>query len=220
MCEELQRPSIIATMMIDSMQQSPRATRAETTDVANAILDGADACMLSGETAIGEYPCEAVKMMNRIAVATEQSMIGRPPRQITRPDQDFVKEITRAVVRGAGTMAHMLGAKLVVVASHSGRTALALSQQRSFVPTIGVSTSDVTLRKMCLYWGVTPLPDAPATNVEQLIRHADQWGCENGLAQPGDRIVIVGGSHLAADAPDMVSGVHDIVIVHKVEAVT
>jgi pyruvate kinase len=220
MCQELQRPSIIATQMLDSMQQSPRPTRAETTDVANAILDGADACMLSGETAIGEYPCEAVKMMNRIAVATEQSMIGRPPRQITRPDQDFVKEITRAVVRGAGTMAHMLGAKLVVVASHSGRTALALSQQRSFVPTIGVSTSDVTLRKMCLYWGVTPLPDAPATNVEQLIRHADQWGCENGLAQPGDRIVIVGGSHLAADAPDMVSGVHDIVIVHKVEAVT
>jgi pyruvate kinase len=207
-CQDLQRPSIIATQMLDSMQHSPRPTRAETTDVANAILDGADACMLSGETAIGKYPCEAVKMMNRIAAATEQSMAGRPPRQMTRTDADFVQEITRAVVRGAGAMAHLLCAKLVVVASHSGRTALALSQQRSFVPTIGVSTSEITLRKMCLYWGVTPLPDAPATNVEQLIRHADQWACENGVAQPGDRLVIVGGSHLAADAPDLVSGVH------------
>jgi pyruvate kinase len=216
-CQELQRPSIIATQMLDSMQESPRPTRAEATDVANAILDGADACMLSGETAIGKYPREAVEMMNRIALATEQSMAGRPLREMTRDRVDFVQEITRSVVRGAGTMAHWLGAKLVVVASHSGRTALALSQQRSFVPTIGVSTSEVTLRKMCLYWGVTPLPDAPATSVEQLIRHADHWACEAGLAQPGDRLVIVGGSHLTADAPDMVSGVHDIVIVHKVE---
>jgi pyruvate kinase len=215
-CQELQRPSIIATQMLDSMQESPRPTRAEATDVANAILDGADACMLSGETAIGKYPREAVEMMNRIALVTEQSMNGRAPREM-KPRADFVQEITRSVVQGAGLMAHSLGAKLVVVASHSGRTALALSQQRSFVPTIGVSTSDVTLRKMCLYWGVTPLPGAPATNVEQLIRHADQWACETKLAQPGDRLVIVGGSHLAAEAPDMVSGVHDIVIVHRVE---
>jgi pyruvate kinase len=116
-------------------------------------------------------------------------------------------------------MAHSLSAKLVVVASHSGRTALALSQQRSFVPTVGVSTSETTLRKMCLYWGVTPLSGAPATDVEQLIRHADAWACENGLARPGDRLVIVGGSHLAAGpgAAEMAAGVHDIVIVHEVE---
>jgi pyruvate kinase len=116
-------------------------------------------------------------------------------------------------------MAYALGAKLVVVASHSGRTALALSQQRSFVPTIGVSTSETTLRKMCLYWGVTPLRGAPATNVEQLIRHADQWACGAGLAEQGDRLVIVGGSHLAAgpDGAVTATGVHDIVIVHEVE---
>ena len=117
-------------------------------------------------------------------------------------------------------MAHSLGAKLVVVASHSGRTAMALSQQRSFVPTIGVSTSETTLRKMCLYWGVTPLRGAPATNVEQLIRHADDWACEAGLAQKGDRLIIVGGSHLAAGPDNLAStGVHDIVIVHEVEGV-
>lgn len=218
-CQELQKPSIIATQMLDSMHESPRPTRAEATDVANAILDGADACMLSGETAIGKFPREAVEMMNRIALATEESMVGRPPREMTRPSADNLQEITRAVVRGAGTMAHALGAKLVVVASHSGRTALALSQQRSFVPTIGVSTSETTLRKMCLYWGVTPLRGAPATNVEPLIRHADAWACEAGIAKKGDRLVIVGGSHLAAgpDGAIAATGVHDIVIVHEVE---
>jgi pyruvate kinase len=218
-CQELQRPSIIATQMLDSMHESPRPTRAEATDVANAILDGADACMLSGETAIGKFPREAVDVMNRIALATEESMAGRPPREMTRPRADNLQEITRAVVRGAGAMAHSLSAKLVVVASHSGRTALALSQQRSFVPTVGVSTSETTLRKMCLYWGVTPLSGAPATNVEQLIRHADAWACDMGLAKPGDRLVIVGGSHLAAgpDGVEMAAGVHDIVIVHEVE---
>ena len=183
------------------------------------ILDGADACMLSGETAIGKYPREAVEMMNRIALATEGSMAGRPPREMARPRADGLQEVTRAVVRGAGAMAHTLEAKLVVVASHSGRTALALSQQRSFVPTVGVSTSEVTLRKMCLYWGVTPLRGAPASDIEQLIRHTDAWSVAAGLARPGDRVVIVGGSHLTAGpgGREMAAGVHDIVIVHQVE---
>jgi pyruvate kinase len=205
--------------MLESMHESPRPTRAEATDVANAILDGADACMLSGETAIGKFPREAVAMMNRIAQATEESIAGRPPRDATRPMADNLKDVTRAVVRGAGTMAYVLGAKLVVVASHSGRTALALSQQRSFVPTIGVSDQETTLRKMCLYWGVTPLAGAPATQPQQLIRHADAWACARGLAKPGDRLVIVGGSHLAAGPKGglATTGVHDIVIVHQVE---
>ncbi|RIK86175.1 MAG: pyruvate kinase [Planctomycetota bacterium] len=220
-CQEYQKPSIIATQMLDSMHESPRPTRAEATDVANAILDGADACMLSGETAIGKFPREAVEMMNRIALATEELIAGRPPRDAIRPRADNLQEITRAVVRGAGAMAHALHAKLVVVASHSGRTALALSQQRNWTPTIGVSTSESTLCKMCLYWGVTPLRGAPATKIEQLIRHANAWACAEGVARPGDRLVIVGGSHLAAGpegAADLAAGVHDIVIVHEVEA--
>ncbi len=135
---------------------------------------------------------------------------------MSRPKADNLQEITRAVVRGAGTMAHVLGAKLVVVASHSGRTALALSQQRSVVPTVGVSDNEATLRRMCLYWGVTPLRGAPARDIEALIRHTDGWACSAGLAKPGDRVVIVGGSHLAA-GDEMAAGVHDIVIVHEVE---
>jgi pyruvate kinase len=218
-CQDYHKPVIIATQMLESMHESQRPTRAEVTDVANAILDGADACMLSGETAIGKFPVEAVEMMNRIALATEASMAGRPPRESSRKGPDGLHAVTSAVVRGAGTMAHALEAKLVVVASHSGRTALALSQQRSFVPTIGISSKEATLRQMCLYWGVTPLRNAPANDVEQLIRHTDNWACQSGLAAKGDRIVIVGGSHLTAGPKNqqLAAGVHDIVIVHEVE---
>jgi pyruvate kinase len=220
LCHRFQRPVIIATQMLDSMQDSPRPTRAEATDVANAILDGADACMLSGETAVGHYPCEAVQMMNRIALATETSFRSRPPKL---PDSSFsqLQAITRAVVRAAGQMAHDLDGKLVFVASHSGRTALALSQHRSYIPTLGISTSEVTLRQMCLYWGVTPLRGAPARDLPELIQHADRYACQQGYAVPGDRIVIVGGSHLAAgpDREEMASGVHDILLVHQVEGV-
>jgi len=218
MCHRYQRPAIIATQMLESMIDSPRPTRAEATDVANAILDGADACMLSGETAVGNFPVEAVQMMNQIALATESSLEHRPPRM---SDGNFsvVNEITRAAVRAAGRMAHDLNAKLVFVASHSGRTALALSQHRSYIPTLGISTSEVTLRQMCLYWGVTPLRGAPATDMQGLIRHADEWSRREGYAKKGDRIVIVGGSHLTAGAAgaELASGVHDIVLVHEVE---
>lgn len=218
-CQDYHKPVIIATQMLDSMHESLRPTRAEATDVANAILDGADACMLSGETAIGRYPVQAVAMMNRIAKATEASMIGRPLRDCPKKAPDVLHAVTSAVVRGAGLMAHKLEAKLVVVASHSGRTALALSQQRSFVPTVGISTQESTLRQMCLYWGVTPLRDAPANDAEQLIRHTDNWAVHAGLAEKGDRIVIVGGSHLTAGLDeDLAEGVHDIVIVHEVES--
>jgi pyruvate kinase len=220
-CRRFQKPVIIATQMLDSMQNSSRPTRAEATDVANAILDGADACMLSGETAIGRYPREAVATMNRIALVTERSLKGRSPEAPIDNSRSPVHDVTRGVVHGACQMAYELSAKLVVVASHSGRTALALSQHRNAVPTIGVSSSRQTLRRMCLYWGVTPLEGAPAQDIEKLIHHADAWGCRVGYLSPGDRIVIVGGSHLTAGpTPEdtaMSKGVHDVVIVHEVE---
>ncbi len=218
-CQKFQRPVIIATQMLDSMQESLRPTRAEATDVANAILDGADACMLSGETAIGKYPREAVAMMNRIALATEASVQDRRPSETKYAALQRFNPITLAVVRGAAEMAYELRAKMIVVASHSGRTALALSQHRSNVPVVGVSSREETLRQMCLYWGVMPLRGAPAQDIPELIKHGDHWATQMGYAQPGDRIVIVGGSHLAAgqDDQDMAEGVHDLVLVHEVE---
>jgi pyruvate kinase len=217
-CHRHRRPVIIATQMLDSMQDSPRPTRAEATDVANAILDGADACMLSGETAVGHYPREAVEMMNRIALATESTFHGRPPK-FPEGFSTELQAITQAAVRAAGQMAYDLDAKLVFVASHSGRTALALSQHRSYVRTIGVSSSEATLRQMCLYWGVEPLRGAPARDLQELIKHADEWACRTGYATKGDRIVIVGGSHLAAgpNRDEMAGGAHDVVLVHEIE---
>ena len=208
-CRRMQRPVIIATQMLESMHHSRRPTRAEVSDVANAIMDGGDACMLSGETAIGEFPKEAVSMMQRIAIATENSLRDKQ----TFPEPEFktqgVHQITQCVVYGAGVIARRLEARLVVVASHSGATALALSGQRSFVPTIGVSAKESTLRRMGLYWGVTPLRGLPARDVNELMRRADEWGIAGGYLSPGDTIVLVGGSHLTA-------GVHDILTVHIV----
>jgi pyruvate kinase len=220
-CQRYQRPVIIATQMLDSMQESLRPTRAEATDVANAILDGADACMLSGETAIGKYPREAVAMMNRIALATEASIQDRRPRETHYAAALRFNPITQAVVRAAAEMAYELHARMVVVASHSGRTALALSQHRSHVPVVGVSSREESLRQMCLYWGVMPLGGAPAQNMQELIKQADSWATRLGYAKPGDRIVIVGGSHLAAGPNDkqMAEGAHDLVLVHEVEGV-
>ena len=218
-CRRHEKPVIIATQMLESMHESQRPTRAEVTDVANAVLDGADACMLSGETAIGNFPVKAVEMMNSIALATEASISDGIHRETERTAYATRHDITRAVVSGAGLMAHQLKAKVLVVASHSGGTALALSGQRSIVPTIGVSTKESTLRQMCLYWGVTPLRGAPACDMNELIRHTNTWAQEMGTAEKGDRIVIVGGSHLTAgpDDDEMAGGVHDVVVVHEVE---
>lgn len=218
-CHRYERPVIIATQMLESMHESVRPTRAEVTDVANAVLDGADACMLSGETAIGNYPVKAVQMMNSIAKATEAAIPTMLWRDSERSEHATRHDVTRAVVSGAGLMAKQLKAKVIVVSSHSGGTALALSQQRNLTPTVGVSTKESTLRKMCLYWGVTPLRGAPACDMQGLIRHADAWVCSESLAEKGDPIVIVGGSHLTAgpDSEEMAGGVHDVVVVHEVE---
>src|SRR5438552_18221727 len=109
-------------------------------------------------------------------------------------------------------MAFDLEAKLVFVDSHSGRTALALSQHRSYVPIVGISSRESTLRQMCLYWGVTPLRGAPARDMQELIRHVDDWACQEGFTAKGDRIVIVGGSDLTSGSAreEMASGVHDV----------
>jgi pyruvate kinase len=209
-CHQHRRPVIVATQMLDSMQQRRIPTRAEATDVANAILDGADACMLSGETAIGRYPREAVETMHRIALATEPLGLKQSPGPPPDFDAEGVNPITEAVTYAAGRIAEELGAKTLVVASASGRTALAVSKNRHFVPTLGVSDSEATLRRMCLYWGVIPLPDAPAGEGDELLRYVVERGRAAGHFVSGDRIVLVSGTGLSSTR-------HNAVVVHEID---
>jgi len=209
-CARFHRPAIVATQMLDSMQHSRLPTRAEATDVANAILDGADACMLSGETAIGEYPVEAVQMMHRIALATEP-VYRREPR-LSGPDfvTSGVNPITEAAAHAAGRLAGELDARLVIVASRSGATALSLSKNRVAVPTVGVSDSEATLRRMCLYWGVIPLAGAPVGDSAALLRYVADWGRTRGYLQSGDRVVLIAGTGLSVSA-------HNMIVVHQLD---
>ena len=229
-CQRYQKPVIVATQMLDSMQHSRRPTRAETTDVANAILDGADACMLSGETAIGKHPRLVVEMMRRIASATEEQYVedrtayvnnqlsqGRTPSthsvQDFLPAPDFLVEglhpITQAVVDGASRIAADLNAKLFVVASRSGVTAIARSKRRGAVPTIGISDNPATLQQMTLYWGVTPLAAVASTDINGLLEQVTAWGLREGKLARGERILLVAGIGFG-------TGGHNMALVHEV----
>lgn len=207
-CQRQGKPVIVATQMLDSMHHHRRPTRAEATDVANAILDGADACMLSGETAIGEFPVEAVQIMNRISLATEPLIRERGFNQNVQSSD--IHPITAAAVRGSALIAEQLGAKLVVVATRGGGTCRLRSKQRDFVPTIGVSDSPVVLRKLSLFWGVTPLAGAPVHDGPQLRAFIDAWGRQQGLIAKGDRIVFVTGTNFYPLA-------QNILVIHEAE---
>lgn len=210
LCRRYRKPVIVATQMLDSMQRSRLPTRAEAADVANAILDGADACMLSGETAIGEYPVESVEMMQRIALSTEA--LTRNPCEPQGPatDKPDVDPITDATAHCAGHLAEILDARLIAVFSATGATARSLSQSRLFVPTVGISDSEAVLRRMCLYWGVAPLAgvqtDDPQQLLEIIIAEARR---ANYPLNPSDRIVLIGKSGPGA-------GRHNMVLVHEV----
>ncbi len=211
-CQRWKKPVIVATQMLDSMQRNNRPTRAEVTDVANAILDGTDACMLSGETAIGQYPIESVQMMNRIMLSTERSMQRMTARRRDEevPDGVLVHPITSAVVAAAGHIAEQVGARIVVIATRSGNTALAKAKRRDFVPTVAVSDRASTLQQMCLFWGITPLSGGPQDLDTELISFIDRWGRQQGILQSGDRVVVVAGTQVHA-------GAHNQLVVHQVD---
>lgn len=209
-CREKVKPVIVATQMLESMHHNRRPTRAEASDVANAILDGADACMLSGETAIGEYPVVAVEMMHRIMVSTERMLKDIPlPARIKVIDR--VHPITSAVTFNAANIAESIDAKMVVVATQTGGTAWVKSKQRNFIPTLGVSNSPATLRRMCLFWGIMPHLVQNIDNPAALFDEVSKWGCDQGLLSPGDRVVYVTGT-------GVIDHTHNLLVVHQVPA--
>jgi len=209
LCNAQEKPVIVATQMLESMHHSLRPTRAEASDVANAILDGTDACMLSGETAVGDYPRAAVEMMARIANETEKA---RPRRTLTTSLNSTISRglhpFTHAIVQGTGTIAAQLDANLIVVASHTGATVAALSRLRLSVPIVAVSDSPEVLRQMSLLWGVTPIANAPLNDPRQLLDYACHGGRAHNVLRSGDRVVFVAGSGIEPAS-------HNQILVHQ-----
>jgi pyruvate kinase len=193
-CHRARAPVITATQMLQSMETSNRPTRAEASDVFNAVLDGTDAVMLSGETAIGKYPVEAVGMMSRIVTEAERSLahLWDDPGPSTR--QGWITPVTEAMVDAASVACRRLNAALLVVATHSGRTALALSKQRHETPTLALARTPEMARTMALYWGVTPTYVHDLVNLEDVLHHLEDWAKRHDLIRSGDNVVLLRGT--------------------------
>jgi pyruvate kinase len=183
-------PVITATQMLESMVHQAEPTRAEASDVANAVLDGSSALMLSGETAIGEYPVESVAYMDRIARAVEPSLDYR--HQL--PEASEEPTVGQAMSNAACDVAETLGAQAILVPTYTGRTASAVARLRPRRPILGLTHHDYALRQMALEWGVTPLLIPESADVEDLWRHSLEAARAHGLIEEGDRVVITGGT--------------------------
>lgn len=190
-CNEKYKPVIIATQMLDSMIRNPRPTRAEVTDVANAIREGTDAIMLSGETAMGKYPLEALKMMVQIAETTEQYLDYD-----TIPDFNSLKgdaNVSSAVGVAAVRTAVNIQARCIVTPTMSGQTARLISHFRPGMPIYAVSPNDWALRKMQILWGVIPVQGYSEDTTEHIISHAMYMVKREGYVNTGDMVVFTAG---------------------------
>jgi pyruvate kinase len=202
------KPVITATEMLESMVNSPSPTRAEATDVANAVLDGTDAVMLSEETSVGKYPVKAVEMMSRIVVEAETIF----PHDITlrEPKETFLHEVDDATARAACQVAYQIEAKAIIALTASGATALRVAKHRPSQPILAVTPSDIVTRRLAIVWGVYPVKKSTPVNLEEWLEVARQTVLETGVARAGDLIVVTAGFPLG------VSGSTNLVKVHRV----
>lgn len=191
LCQRYERPVITATQMLDSMIRNPRPTRAEATDVANAILDGTDAVMLSGETASGQYPLQSVQVMDRIAREAEQLVQFLP-------DIDAVVEsesdhLVNSVALGTCRLAFQLKARAILACTTSGRTVQAIARHRPGCLVVGITTQPEIARQLNLIFGVRPLVIARYATTEDLMRASVEAAREAGLIHQGDTVVLAAG---------------------------
>lgn len=205
---EAGKQAITATQMLDSMIKNPRPTRAESTDVANAIYDGTSAIMLSGETAAGKYPVEAVKTMAKIAIATEHDI--NYIEKFRKRDIPERPDVTSAISHATCTTAHDLGAAAILTVSKTGQTARMISKYRPECPIICGTTNPKVRRQMNLSWAVTPIIVDEKDNTDELFEHVVQVAESRGLVKSGDLTVITAGVPLG------VSGTTNLLKVHLV----
>jgi pyruvate kinase len=190
-CREAGKPVVTATQMLESMIGSPTPTRAEASDVANAIYDGTDAVMLSGETAVGEYPIEAVKMMDRIARTVEaDEMYVSDMREHAPTPEDTTAD---AVSLGVCNMAHTLRSQLIVTFTSSGATGIRVARNRPEAPILAITPSERAYRQLSIVWGVLPHLTDDIADTDEMVSTANQVIMERGLLEPGARFVITAG---------------------------
>lgn len=199
------KPVIVATQMLESMITASRPTRAETSDVANAVLDGADALMLSGETSVGEFPIETVKVMAKIIESTEENGLERIPELGTKPHTH-----SGAVVLAAMEIAELLGSKFVCVFTESGDTLRRVSRLRSRVPVLAFTPNEEVRRKLALVWGATTFLVEKVKHTDDMIKQVDEIVLASGKCRVGDEVVIVAGS------PPGIPGSTNSLRVHRV----
>ena len=200
---------VTATQMLDSMIKNPRPTRAESTDVANAIYDGTSCIMLSGETAAGKYPVEALETMVRIAEKAEES-INYIKRFNSRDNSDVAFDVTNAISHATCTTAHDLGAKAIVTVTKGGGTARQLSKFRPLYPIVGCTTQEHVWRQLNLSWGVVPMLIDEVEDTDVLFDRAVDAAERTGLVHSGDLVVITAGVPLG------ISGTTNMMKVHVV----
>ena len=208
-CVELARdaakPVIVATQMLDSMISNSSPTRAEATDCANAVLDGADALMLSGETSVGEFAIEAVKTMARIIERTEELGLER-----IRPLMNSPRTKGGAITKAASEVGAIVGAKFLVTFTQSGDSARRISRLRSPIPILAITPEDGTYNRLALSWGVEPLVTPMVKHTDEMVLQADKMLLEGKRADEGELVMIVAGS------PPGIPGSTNAMRVHKV----
>jgi len=208
LCECAGKPCIVATQMLETMTHSPTPTRAEVSDVANAVMDHADAVMLSGETAIGDFPVQTAAMMNEIVkqIQSYHDEITAAPRvtYTTAPTTAAIAEAVHAIIEYEDIAA-------VAVFTATGTTARMLAKNRLPRPILAMSNSVATVRRMCLYYGVRPVHAEAPEHTRDVLRLAETHVLEKGLADRGDKIVVVSGRPIAQP------GATNTIVVHTIK---
>lgn len=207
-CNRVGKPVITATQMLDSMQRNPRPTRAEASDVANAIFDGTDAIMLSGETAAGKYPMESVQTMAAIAVRAESALRYREIFQ--KQAQAQQTSVTEAISQSVAISALDLDANAIVTSTESGYTARMVSKYRPKAPIIAVTPTNHVLRQLQLVWGVTPVEGTLAGSTDEMFGVAVEGALSTGLVRLGDTVIITAG------VPVGRSGTTNLIKIHHI----
>ncbi|MBC8101396.1 MAG: pyruvate kinase [Cytophagales bacterium] len=208
-CNRLGKPVITATQMLDSMIRNPRPTRAEVTDIANAVLDGTDAVMLSGETAAGAYPLEAVQTMARIAERAEAEIDYAGLLDRLHADHDC-PSVTDAIGEAVATIAHDQQAKAIICSTSSGGTVRIVSKFKPRAPILAATTSAETYRAMALYWGVHPMLVPFPRDTDEMIAHAVEAATHQSRVSEGDLVVITAGTPIGVPGSTNLIKVHSI----------